>query len=112
MPFADEAALWTHLGNTTGALMRAALGLAGTETTPKLDEGLKAVALAGWLTAVPALIGQNRHPLPDTSEAAIRALAKEGLAKLRTARKRATAQTGAPRPFGRLAVRSTAQTGH
>jgi len=85
--FADEAALWTHLSNTTGALMRAALGLAGTETTPKLDEGLKAVALAGWLTAVPALIGQNRHPLPDTSEAAIRALAKEGLAKLRTARK-------------------------
>ena len=44
------------------------------------------VALAGWLTAVPALVGQNRHPLPDTSEAAIMALAKEGLAKLRIAR--------------------------
>jgi len=73
--FADEAALWTHLSNTTGALMRAALGLAGTETTPKLDEGLKAVALAGWLTAVPALIGQNRHPLPETSEGAIVGLA-------------------------------------
>lgn len=85
--FADEAALWTHLSNTTGALMRAALGLAGTETTPKLDEGLKAVALAGWLTAVPALIGQNRHPLPETSEGAIVGLASEGLAKLKTARK-------------------------
>ena len=85
--FADEAALWTHLSNTTGALMRAALGLAGTETTPKLDEGLKAVALAGWLTAVPALIGQNRHPLPGTSEGAIVRLASEGLAKLKAARK-------------------------
>lgn len=85
--FEDVAALWMHLHNTTGALMRAALGLAGAESSPVLDEGLKAVALAGWLTAVPALIGQNRHPLPDTSEAAITALAAEGLAKLTVARK-------------------------
>ncbi|WP_438990525.1 squalene/phytoene synthase family protein [Lentibacter sp.] len=84
--FADEAALWAHLHATTGALMRAALGLAGATTTPKLDEGLKAVALAGWLTAVPALIAQNRHPLPEVSEGAIIRLASEALAKLKTAR--------------------------
>ena len=85
--FADEAALWAHLHNTTGALMRAALGLAGALSAPALDEGLKAVALAGWLTAVPALIAQNRQPLPEVSDAALRRLAGEALGKLKTARR-------------------------
>ena len=85
--FEDEAALWAHLGNTTGALMRASLGLVGVQSTPELDDGLAAVGLAGWLTAVPALIGQNRHPLPDGSEAAIARLAGDGLARLAPARR-------------------------
>ncbi|MCV2891848.1 squalene/phytoene synthase family protein [Lentibacter sp. XHP0401] len=88
-PFADEAALWQHLGNTTGALMRTGLGLAGGQSNADLEGGFQAMGLAGWLTAVPALMAQNRHPLPDTSEPAIARLAREGLSKLNTARNQA-----------------------
>jgi phytoene/squalene synthetase len=86
-PFADEAALWAHMDATSGTLLRAALALGGGTATPALSEGFAAVGLAGWLTAVPALRAQNRHPLPDASEAAIVRLAGEALGKLAPARK-------------------------
>lgn len=86
-PFEDEAALWAHLASGTGALMEAALGLAGHVPDDRLRGGLAAMGLAGWLTAVPALIAQNRAPLPDPSEAAIARLAAEGLEKLRLAKR-------------------------
>ncbi len=85
-PFEDEAALWGHLASGTGALMEAALGLAGHVPSERLKGGLAAMGLAGWLTAVPALVAQNRRPLPDPSEEAVARLAREGLETLRLAK--------------------------
>ena len=47
-----------------------------------------AAGIAGWLRAVADLVAYGRQPLPDTSEEAIRALARRGLGYLHYARSR------------------------
>ncbi|MDE3029682.1 MAG: phytoene synthase, partial [Paracoccaceae bacterium] len=88
-PFAGTAALTDHLDATAGSLMwlaACALG-APPEAEPVIRAAGRASGLAAWLRATPALIARGRQPLPDTSEAAIAALATEALNTLASARK-------------------------
>lgn len=87
--FADEAALWAHLGAGTGALMEVALRQAGHEPSQGLQRGLEAMGLANWLSAAAELRARGRTPLPDASDASIVALARAGLARLSEAHREA-----------------------
>lgn len=76
-PFKDDAALWSYLEETTGCLMEAAARGLGAEATEAAQQMGRAVGLANYLRAVPALVAAGRHPLPDGRESAVRALAEE-----------------------------------
>ncbi|MCC5963587.1 MAG: squalene/phytoene synthase family protein [Rhodobacteraceae bacterium] len=87
-PFADEAAFAAHLDATAGHLMWLAARVLGA---PVAAEGVVrdmgyASGLANWLVAVPALRAAGRVPLLRDDDAAIRALAEDGLDRLRRAR--------------------------
>ena len=88
VPFADEAALMAHLDATTGNLMWLAARLLGApeQSTPVVRDMAHAAGLANWLLAVPAMQAAGRVPLVDDGDAAIRALADAGLARLARAR--------------------------
>lgn len=101
-PFDDAAALWSYLDATSGALMLAAARGLG-EAAPEVVRGHgQAVGLANYLVAVPRLVEMNRRPLPDASDAAIAALAREGLDRLKAARRgrRAVSSRAAPALIG------------
>lgn len=88
-PFADEAALLSHLDETAGTLMWLAaqsLGAGQRAEAPVRDFALGA-GLAAWFQAVPTLRARGRHPLPDDSDGAIRDLARRGLESLASARR-------------------------
>lgn len=81
--FDDEAALWAYLEATTGALIEvAARRLGGGEALAPAAG--RALGMANWLMAVPALEAAGRSPLP--SGTAPEALAAEGLTALRKVR--------------------------
>ncbi|MBS0563467.1 MAG: squalene/phytoene synthase family protein [Proteobacteria bacterium] len=87
-PFASRAAFDTYHDRTAGNLMWAAalaLGAPPGAEAPVRDFA-QAAGLAGWLAAVPALLGHGRQPLPDPRPAAIAGLAGEGLALIARAR--------------------------
>ena len=76
-PFADEAAFWAHLDDTSGGLMWLATGVRGPEA---LIRGIGvAQGLASWLTAAPELAARGRVPLVDDAPEALRGLARRGL---------------------------------
>lgn len=82
--FSDNAALWTYLEATSGALyevLARSLGAPQRDLAPARRFGTGA-GLAAWLRAVPELEARGWPALPDTDPAALRALANEGLAKL------------------------------
>ncbi len=81
-PFADPEALRDHLRDLAGGLMWAAARALGAEDEAAVRGVGYAGGLAGWLVAVPRLKACNLAPLPDESDAAIVALAEEGLAHL------------------------------
>ncbi len=87
-PFADDAALVAHLDATAGNLMWLAARVLGArdDAEPVVRDMAFASGLANWLAAVPALQAAGRVPLVDDSDAAIRALAQQGLARLTRAR--------------------------
>ena len=90
-PFEDMAAFRAHLEATSGLLLLAATQTLGeVDETPVLNAGY-ALGMANWLRAVPALERAGRIPLVDGTPEAVRALATDGLAALKTAR-------GAPMP--------------
>lgn len=88
-PFADDDALTTHLDATAGNLMWLAARVLGARdgAEPVVRDMAFASGLANWLVAVPALRAAGRVPLVDHSDAAIRALAQKGLARLAHARR-------------------------
>ncbi|MEB8388293.1 squalene/phytoene synthase family protein [Rhodobacteraceae bacterium KMM 6894] len=97
-PFEDAAHFDDHLTKTSGHLMLAvarALGDAAPDVV--LDVG-RASGLAGWLRAIPALEDAGRMPLVDGRESAVRDLAREGLARLKSARTRRAEVSAAARP--------------
>lgn len=89
-PFADNAALWAHLDAGIGALMGSAARALGA--TPEAEAVARefgtASALANWFEAVPALSLRERPALPDLKLEAIAALAEEGRARLKAARRK------------------------
>ncbi|OJY26233.1 MAG: hypothetical protein BGP11_12530 [Rhodobacterales bacterium 65-51] len=87
-PHADAAALWRYLEETGGALLwLAAKALGAPDRAEPAARSLGAAqALANYLRAVPQLETLGRIPLVDGTPAGVAALAREGLARLDTAR--------------------------
>lgn len=87
-PFADEGALAAHLDRTAGHLMWLAARVLGAppDSEPVVRDMAHASGLANWFLAAPALAAVGRVPLVDDSDAAIRALAEDGLQRLGQAR--------------------------
>jgi phytoene/squalene synthetase len=79
--FADEAALWTYLEATTGGLISVAARRLGGGDALAAAAG-RALGVANWLMAVPALEAAGRQPLPDGQPETVARLAGEGLAAL------------------------------
>ena len=87
-PFADMAELARYLDRTGGNLIWAAalaLGAPPGAEAPVRDLG-RAGALAAWLRALPDMQARGRPGLADPEEAAVAALAREGLSWLARAR--------------------------
>ncbi len=92
-PFEDRTAFQEHLEKTSGLLLLAAAKALGeVDEAPVLKAGY-ALGVANWLRAVPALERAGRVPLVDGRVEAVQALAEEGLAALKEARK-----LGVPKP--------------
>ncbi len=81
-PFTGAAQFEGHLWDLAGGLMWAAARALGAEDEAAVRGTGYAGGLAGWLVAVPALRARGLAPLPDDSDAGIRALAEAGLARL------------------------------
>jgi len=97
-PFEDAAHFDTYIDRTSGNLMLAvALALGPAEEEVVRDAG-RALGLANWLRAVPALERAGRVPLVDGRPEAVRALAQDGLERLVRARKRRSAVSRVARP--------------
>ncbi|HEX9857195.1 MAG TPA: squalene/phytoene synthase family protein [Paracoccaceae bacterium] len=87
-PFADRAAFDAYLEDTGAGLMWLAARALGAPAAaePVVRDAGWAMALAGFLCAVPELEARGRVPLIDGRPQAVAALAGEGLARLRKAR--------------------------
>ncbi len=95
-PFDDEAALWSYLESTSGALMAVSVrALGGAADAVAFDRGA-AQGLANYLMAIPALEAAGRHPLPDGRPDAVAALARAGLARIARARGSAVERSARP----------------
>lgn len=97
-PFEDETHFQHYITASAANLMLAgARALGQVDDAVVLDMGY-AAGLANYLTAVPALEKAKRVPLLDGRPAAVAALAQDGLARLRRARKgrAAVARDAAP----------------
>ncbi len=93
-PFEDEAAFTQYLEATTGGVIEASAGALGRSDPQACRDAGFAGGLARYLQAIPSLEAQNRIPLLDGRPEAIAALAKEGIARLTTARKSRTKIAG------------------
>jgi len=80
--FDDAAAFDAYLEDTGGGLMWLAAKACGGHDEPAARGLGWAMGLANYLRAVPELEARGRYPLPDGREAAVRALALEGLARM------------------------------
>lgn len=87
-PFADRAALGAYLEATSAGLLWVAARMLGApEAAEPAVRGFGwGVGLAAWLRAVPELAARGLAPLPEAGEAAIAALAREGLDRMARAR--------------------------
>jgi len=88
-PFEDMAHFRAYIEDTSSNLMLAiARALGGSTEVPEMplrDAG-RALGIANWLRAVPALEQAGRIPLVDGTPEGVRALAQEGLSALSAAR--------------------------
>lgn len=84
--FEDDAHFWDYLGATSGALMELACLAGGGGLKPALRQRTRDVGvaqgLANWLMAVPELEARGRRPLVDGTHEGVRAVARDGLARL------------------------------
>ncbi|WP_135505058.1 squalene/phytoene synthase family protein [Roseovarius aestuariivivens] len=86
-PFEDHEDLCGYLRATSGGLLlTAAAALGGAPEEPVLQAGF-AQGVANWFLAVPELERAGRKPLVDGRPEGVRALAMEGQAALRAARR-------------------------
>ena len=94
-PFADRAAFDSYLEDTGAGLMwLAALVCGGTDEQAARNLGW-AAGLASYLRAVPELEARGRLPLVDGRTQAVQDLAREGLARLQSARRGAVPRAAA-----------------
>jgi phytoene/squalene synthetase len=95
-PFEDGAAFAAHLERVAGDLAWVSALALGAEAQDEaaVRAGAWGAGLARWFVAVPEIEARGRMPLPDGREAAVRALAREGLARL-AAGKGVRSQAGA-----------------
>lgn len=85
-PFEDEADFTRYIETTSGNLIQAAArALGAAEPQVACDAGF-ALGLANWFRAIPELEAAGRKPLVDGRPEAVRALATEGLRRLKRAR--------------------------
>ena len=88
-PFENTDAFNAHLDATAGTLMWVAALRLGAR--PELEPVVRAFAwgqgLAAWFQAIPALEASGRHPLIDSRPGAVQDLAREGLRRIRHARR-------------------------
>ncbi|WP_255007670.1 squalene/phytoene synthase family protein [Roseovarius sp. M141] len=97
-PFEDDAHLTAYLEKTSGNLMLAAARALGrVEASVVMDAGY-ATGVANWLRAIPALEEAGRVPLLDGRPEGIRALAENGLRRLRAARSNRAGVSRAAQP--------------
>ncbi|WP_121061650.1 squalene/phytoene synthase family protein [Chachezhania antarctica] len=99
-PFEDAAAFDAHLDRTSGHLLWAAtraLG-AGAEAEAAVRQAAWAAGLAAWFQAIPVFEEAGRKPLVDGRSEAVRALAGEGLDRLKAARQARGAIAPSARP--------------
>ncbi|WP_417728011.1 squalene/phytoene synthase family protein [Roseovarius sp.] len=87
-PFEDESDFVGYIEATSGNLMQAAARALGNAEPQVIQDAGFALGLANWLRAIPALEAAGRKPLVDGRPEAVRALASEGLKRLRRARAR------------------------
>lgn len=87
-PFEDQIAFEAYIEDTGAGLMWLA-GLA-LDAPPEAEAAMRhygwAAGLANYLLAVPALEARGRQALPNCSDSAVQALAKQGLERLAKAR--------------------------
>ncbi|MDO5757139.1 MAG: squalene/phytoene synthase family protein [Rhodobacterales bacterium] len=107
-PFDDEAHLTDYLEKTSGNLMLAAARALGRADPAVVMDAGYAAGLANWLRAIPALENAGRVPLLDGRPEGVRALAENGLRRLRAARAGRAGVTVAARP----ALLAAWQAGH
>ena len=86
-PFEDAADLGRYIDQTAGHLLTVAAGLLGQAAPDPLRAAGKAAGIGAWLRAIPALEAAGRVPLLDGTPEGVRALAQEGVAALRHARR-------------------------
>jgi phytoene synthase len=78
-PFADEAAFWKYLDDTSGGLYWASALILGAGDEVSVRKIGIAAGLANYLRAVPELEKRGRRPLVDGRPDAVRALAQQAL---------------------------------
>ena len=88
-PFEDETALRAYLMATGGTVMAMASRILGMrdDYDPAIRNFGYAAGLAAFLQAVPKLKAHGRQPLPDESDAALRNLAADAVAKMDATKK-------------------------
>jgi len=86
-PFEDDAHFIDHMEKTAGNLMLTAARALGDADTQVVQNAGYAHGLANWLRAIPELEKAKRIPLLDGRPDAIRALAADGLERLKNARR-------------------------
>lgn len=98
--FTDPDALWSHLDATAGGLMWAAARILGAADASEaaVRDFAAGAGLAAWFCATATLRDQGRRPLADESDAAIAALADQGLSRIARARQAAAAVPRSVRP--------------
>jgi phytoene/squalene synthetase len=87
-PFEDAAAFEAYIGDTAAPLVTVAARALGAppEAEGVLQDAGWAFGLAAFLRAIPALEAAGRVPLVEGTHDAVRALARDGLARLARAR--------------------------
>lgn len=86
-PFEDAAQFTQYIETTSGNLMQAAVRALGPAAPEVARDAGYALGLANWFRAIPALEAAGRKPLVDGRPEAVQALAKDGLVRLRRARR-------------------------
>ena len=88
----------TYIDRTSANLMLVAARALGPAERGVVRDAGRALGLANWLRAIPALERAGRVPLVDGRPEAVRALARDGLESLARARGRRRAVSAAARP--------------